>query len=164
MSLVQNWYHLESVVPMFEYWILTHGVNRYMRNYATKIRRGLPFECFRRIIKSITKSIPYESCKLLMLCVLLCNTDFLTSSKFLPSLRWRHMSVMAPQITSHPTVCSIAFPESEYYAESVGTLWNHSGHMGSHGPLIRYVKLRVAHAPVVPGMFSPPPTSKETAS
>ena len=30
-----------------------------------------------------------------------------------------------------------------------------------HGPLIRYVKLRVAHAP---GPFSPPPTSKDTAS
>ena len=30
-----------------------------------------------------------------------------------------------------------------------------------HGPLTRYGKLRVAHAP---GMFSPPPTSKETAS
>ena len=31
----------------------------------------------------------------------------------------------------------------------------------SHGPLTRYVKLRVAHAP---GTFSPPPTSKEFAS
>ena len=30
-----------------------------------------------------------------------------------------------------------------------------------HGPLTRYVKLPVAHAP---GMLSPPPTSKETAS
>ena len=26
-----------------------------------------------------------------------------------------------------------------------------------HGPLARYVKLRVAHAPGMPGMFSPPP-------
>ena len=33
-----------------------------------------------------------------------------------------------------------------------------------HGPLARYVKLRVAHAPRMPGTFSPPPTSKETAS
>ena len=33
-----------------------------------------------------------------------------------------------------------------------------------HGPLTRYVKLRVAHAPGMPGTFSPPPTSKETAS
>ena len=34
----------------------------------------------------------------------------------------------------------------------------------AHGPLIRYVKLRVVHAPTVPGTFSPPLTSKETAS
>ena len=26
-----------------------------------------------------------------------------------------------------------------------------------HGPLTRYVKLRVAHAPGMPGTFSPPP-------
>ena len=31
-------------------------------------------------------------------------------------------------------------------------------------PLTRYVKLRVAHAPGIPGAFSPPPTSKETAN
>ena len=33
-----------------------------------------------------------------------------------------------------------------------------------HGPLVRYVKLLVAHAPRRPGRFSPPLTSKETAS
>ena len=33
-----------------------------------------------------------------------------------------------------------------------------------HGPLTRYVKLRVVHAPGMPGIFSPPPTSKEIAS
>ena len=33
-----------------------------------------------------------------------------------------------------------------------------------HGPLTRNTKLRVAHAPGMSGMFSPPPTSKETAS
>ena len=33
-----------------------------------------------------------------------------------------------------------------------------------NGPLTRYVKLLVAHAPGIPGTFSPPPTSKETAS
>ena len=32
-----------------------------------------------------------------------------------------------------------------------------------HGPLSRYVKLRVAHAPGMPGTFSPRPTSKETS-
>ena len=33
-----------------------------------------------------------------------------------------------------------------------------------YGPLARYVKSRVAHAPGMPGTFTPPPTSKETAS
>ena len=33
-----------------------------------------------------------------------------------------------------------------------------------HGPLVRYVKLRIVQAPGMPGTFSPPPTSKETAS
>ena len=33
-----------------------------------------------------------------------------------------------------------------------------------HGPLTRYIALQVAHAPKKPGTFSPPPTSKETAS
>ena len=33
-----------------------------------------------------------------------------------------------------------------------------------NGPLTRYVKLQVAHAPGIPGTFPPPPTSKETAS
>ena len=34
----------------------------------------------------------------------------------------------------------------------------------SNGPLTRYVKLRVAHAPGIPRTFSPPLTSKESAS
>ena len=33
-----------------------------------------------------------------------------------------------------------------------------------HGPLTRYAKSRVVHARGIPGTFSPPPTSKETAS
>ena len=39
-----------------------------------------------------------------------------------------------------------------------------SGLIPINGPLTRYVKLRVVHAPGMPGTFSPPPTSKETAS
>ena len=35
--------------------------------------------------------------------------------------------------------------------------------MLANGPLARYAKLRVVHAPGMPGTFSPPPTSKETA-
>ena len=36
-------------------------------------------------------------------------------------------------------------------------------HIRDHGLLTKYVKLRVAHAPGMPGTFSPPPTSKEIA-
>ena len=36
-------------------------------------------------------------------------------------------------------------------AESISLSWHH------HGPLARYVKLRVTHAPGMPGAFSPPP-------
>ena len=39
-----------------------------------------------------------------------------------------------------------------------------SFHRCMNGPLARYVKLWVAHAPGMPETFSPPPTSKETAS
>ena len=40
----------------------------------------------------------------------------------------------------------------------------HASEVSANGPLARYVKLRVVHAPRMPGTFSPPPTSKETAS
>ena len=33
-----------------------------------------------------------------------------------------------------------------------------------NGPIARFAKLRVAHAPGMPGTFSPPTTSKENAS
>ena len=33
-----------------------------------------------------------------------------------------------------------------------------------NGPLTRYVRLWIVHAPEMPGTFSPPPTSKKTAS
>ena len=36
--------------------------------------------------------------------------------------------------------------------------------VGCNGSLARYVKLGLAHAPGMPGPFSPPQTSKETAS
>ena len=41
-----------------------------------------------------------------------------------------------------------------------------NGHNGllRHGPLARYVEFKVAHAPGMPGTFSPLPTSNETAS
>ena len=39
-----------------------------------------------------------------------------------------------------------------------------TGQNSHHGPIVRYVKLWVAHAPGMPGTFLPPPTSKEIAS
>ena len=51
------------------------------------------------------------------------------------------------------------------FADTVITKAESRNYTGTaHGPLTRYVKLRVAHAPGMPGTFSPPPTSKETAS
>ena len=45
-----------------------------------------------------------------------------------------------------------------------GLTRNGSYHPWIHGPLVRYVKLPVAHAPGMPGTYSIPPTSKEAAS
>ena len=49
---------------------------------------------------------------------------------------WYHVNHMIPQVT-------------------VKQLWTYI--WCHHGPLARYVKLRVAHAPGMPGTFSPPP-------
>ena len=46
---------------------------------------------------------------------------------------------------------------------SVPTEGSHMGYR-ENVSLDRYVEWRVAHAPVMPGTFSPPPTSNETAS
>ena len=66
-------------------------------------------------------------------------------------LRWVVMGI-CPGMTA----CNI---------HSMNYLWHpKTGNCFGHGPLTRYVKLRVAHAPGMPGAFSQPPTSKETAS
>ena len=44
---------------------------------------------------------------------------------------------------------------SGVFRDNYGCWWLIS--LGRHGPLARYVKLRVAHAPGMPGTFSPPP-------
>ena len=49
----------------------------------------------------------------------------------------------------------------------VNITWTHfinDFYCACHGPLTRYIKLRVAHAPGMPGTFPPPPTEKETTS
>ena len=51
-----------------------------------------------------------------------------------------------------------------FYLSSTGptVLWCIQEGFVCNGPLTRYAKLWVAHAPGMPGTFSPPPTSKET--
>ena len=51
----------------------------------------------------------------------------------------------------------------EFYLTSLGTMYYSILNNLMHGPLTRYVKLRVAHALGLPGTLSPPPTWKETA-
>ena len=65
--------------------------------------------------------------------------------------------------------------EKRYKCKHILSFLNNSAHKGLkltkclllfilNGPLTRYLKLWVAHGPGMPGMFSPPPTSKETVS
>ena len=56
---------------------------------------------------------------------------------------------------SRPILCRIF-----WWWHSPSYQWPAS--LAGYGPLVRYVKLRVAHAPGMPGTFYPPPTSKET--
>ena len=51
-----------------------------------------------------------------------------------------------------------------WMGEAMYTYHNRWSYCHNHVPLTRYVKLRVVHAPGMPGTFSPPPTSKKTAS
>ena len=57
-------------------------------------------------------------------------------------------------------------PKRWTYAGFQWSNWNKRGQFYEvvHGPLTRYIKLRVAHAPGMPGTFSPPSTSEEAAS
>ena len=50
------------------------------------------------------------------------------------------------------------------YDWSSRACWTILGWIPLHGPLTRYAKFRAAHATGMPGKFSPPPTSNETAS
>ena len=75
------------------------------------------------------------------------------------SVSWRHnasnMATIGPLKTRPVTKCC----QKLYYV-----LWPAARLGLGHGPLTRYAKLRVGHAPGMSGTFSPPPTSKETAS
>ena len=61
------------------------------------------------------------------------------------------------------TLANIGSAFQSYVTESAITVSRLISHT-TYGPLTRYVKLRVACVPGMPWTFSPPPTSKETAS
>ena len=68
-------------------------------------------------------------------------------------------------ITLHPKTVQ-GSPIIVFCCEVVSVDFIHTlqDYFTSNGPLARYVTLRVAHAPGMPGTFPPPPISKETAS
>ena len=69
-----------------------------------------------------------------------------------------YMVISYQQIWTCQHIKSAQCANSSLYQAIFITLTNRNG------PLTRYVDLRVAHAPGMPGTFSPPPTSKETPS
>ena len=94
---------------------------------------------------------------------------------YLPYPKRRYMH------TSLSTLCPaerLVYLPQYVYAHRRSHLWGTNGYRESkvwlihlnhnetpkHGPLTRYVKLWVAHALGIPGMFSPQPISKDTAS
>ena len=105
------------------------------------------------------------------------NSPGLTQCPLL--LQCHHMSIRASQITSRSTQQSVQAKDSEntkekkkkilvhYKCNPTVTDWflsqrasdagRYSMPWRRHGPLTRYVKLRVPHAPWMPGKFSPPP-------
>ena len=82
----------------------------------------------------------------------------------------KFLSSVAINVTVFIQCCGIFFSDDLSF---VSTLMRVGCPCGNHisisvkevyEPLTRYIKLRIAHAPGIPGTFSPPPTSKETAS
>ena len=72
-------------------------------------------------------------------------------------VQWHLKSLVSRQFVQHLEQASI---KENSDAQHYFTLW---WEVPIHGALTRYAKLRVAHAPGMPGTFSLPPTSKETA-
>ena len=62
-----------------------------------------------------------------------------------------------PISTCYPVLITDIIPKIDYSSNM--HLWYE---ILQYGPLTRHVKLRVAHAPGMPGTFSPPPISKES--
>ena len=76
------------------------------------------------------------------------------SYNLLVAHRWVNISEVRPSskmIFHDFIICNVCHFSHSYLTMGSST----------HGPLTRYVKLRVAHALGMSGMFSPPPTSKK---
>ena len=54
-------------------------------------------------------------------------------------------------------ITKILLPKSNLSNVTKSREWESRSNYPRHGPFTRYVKLRVAHAPGIPGTFSPPP-------
>ena len=92
------------------------------------------------------------------------NMGFCFVPVFLDNFIQPTPSYPAPAYTEPPyTWCTSSYTAPSYIAPWMDTfVWTCSSktldtaQVLSHGPLARYVKLRFAHAPGMPGTFSPP--------
>ena len=69
----------------------------------------------------------------------------------------------SPTLPESQGLCGLRHSRRSHYTLRTVCWWTHvagekqRGNLTVHGPLTRYVKLRVAHAPGMQGTFSPPP-------
>ena len=89
----------------------------------------------------------------------LCNTD--DKSTFVKVVAWYHLETSNYLNQCRPKWVPIAFSQLTWSSQPslVHRTWQlilHPGHM-PNGPFTRYAKLWVAHAPGMPGTFSPQP-------
>ena len=84
------------------------------------------------------------------------------------------LSEQRPLVLSKHMATTVVDVQQDGISRSAGKKWkmcstSSASFLGKlldiiHGPLTKYVKLRVAHEPGMPGTFSPPLTSTQTAS
>ena len=77
------------------------------------------------------------------------------NGSFKPTVRKKHCAAQVPlwgKSAAHSITKNQQMPKSLPWRDV-----NISASRVSYGPLTRYVKLRIAHAPGMPGAFSPPP-------
>ena len=77
---------------------------------------------------------------------------------YLPFLPNRYTDLSSCISVTHVTKCAWQVKATKQSKRPTDVLTNPlSDYPCDHGPLARYAKLRVAHAPGMPGTFSPPP-------